>query len=665
MHNSVFNMSESTNYEDDSTVQSNTDGVTIASTALTVATMASGVSVAVAPALVSSDTSASYSDGGVTYTPESPGIVMTSGVPITQNLGSTAHNQPSLNLQLIDSSQMVESVQTQSVQTQESLRLISSLDSVSISESPEALQQEISFLDTESVLPADSSQPLICLERRALPLRADPQYSHPASTIQSLDSVPNSHGFTYSQDDSYQQSLTYQESRLAASSQTSQNHPPSKSIENLQPSPLSQESSISQGSAHQEPQSAPSSQIFQNPQSRAPSQEPSQVLAYSHHSTYQQFPTFQQPQPALASQTVPTTQRGPSFQEPAYSQSFTCQQSTTYQESQPAASPQPLQVAPPVSPQQYVGYQTSAHQEPYSDPQAESSQDPQNAEDYTYYTQAQSQEYNRKIYVQSSSNVTGYNQVADEGNSSFLLNGSDQPCMGDALDDNGVYEAGDKGPTFAASVQDGISPDMMMNPAAVMNAAAGIANLAAGVMNSGAVIAQSAFSAVSRANPVTMVNAGVGMASTVANAMLGDPLVAVQAGIGVAMSGVRIAASIGTWNEARKKRKESAAHFAAVHGPADPAINSKVAIATQFDEILLVLSVIGQRLVVLDVINPIELPQALVGCRTACAQADFGDLLAHFDTLDGILQYTVTAALFFCAACFPMHIYRGFGTGDI
>lgn len=672
-------------------MHSNTDGVTVTSTALTVATTASGVSVDVAEAdsseLVSSDTSALYADGGITYTQEFPGIVETSGVPITQNLESTAHTQPIENLQLNDSSQMVESVQTQ-----ESLQFINTLDSVSISQSPGALQQEVSFLDTESIPPTNSSQPLVYLEPRPLPLQAGPQYSHPDATIQSLESVPNSHEFTYSHDDSYQQSLTYQETRLAASSQTSQNPPPdsapqgcgyaqtnayhqsmfspSQSTENLQQSPLSQESSFSQGNAHQEPQSAPFSQIFQNPQSRPPSQEPSQVCTYSQNSTYQQSPTFQQPQPALASQTVQTTQPGPPFQEPAYSQSFTCKQSMTYQDSQPAASPQTLQVAPPdSSPQQYVGYQSSAYQEPYPDPQAaalsQSSQDPQLADDYTSYTQAQSQEYNGNIYVQSTSTVTGYNQIADDGNSSLLPSESDQPCIGDALDDNGVYEDGDEGATFAASVQDGIFPDLTINPAAVVNAAAGIANSTAGVMNTGAVIAQSAFNAVSRANPVTMVNAGVGMANSVANAILGDPLAAVQAGVGVAVSGVRIAASIGTWNEARKKRKESAAHFAAVHGPADPTINSKVAIATQFDEILLVLSVLGQRLVVLEVINPIELPQALVACRTACAQADFGDLLAHFDTLDGTLQYTVTAALFFCAACFPMHIYRGFGTGVI
>ena len=172
--------------------------------------------------------------------------------------------------------------------------------------------------------------------------------------------------------------------------------------------------------------------------------------------------------------------------------------------------------------------------------------------------------------------------------------------------------------------------------------------------------ASSAISAFSGDAVASVQNA----ASSVVNAFSGDAATAaVQAGVGVAMSGVRIAASIGNWNEIRQKRKDSQAQFAAAHGASNPVVMSKVAIAAQLDEVLLVLSVLGQRLVVLDAINLAELPQAHAACRTACGQADSGDLLEHFDTLDGTLQYAVTAALFFCAACWPMHIYRGFGTG--
>jgi hypothetical protein len=180
--------------------------------------------------------------------------------------------------------------------------------------------------------------------------------------------------------------------------------------------------------------------------------------------------------------------------------------------------------------------------------------------------------------------------------------------------------------------------------------------------DAGAAIGDAASSVVGALTGDT-VAAVTNVASNVVNTLAGDSAAAVQAGVGVAMSGVRIAASIGNWNELRQKRKDSQAQFAAVHGASNPVVMSKVAIAAQLDEALLVLSVLGQRLVVLDVINFAELPQAHAACRTACAQADSGDLLEHFDTLDGTLQYAVTAALFFCAACWPMHIYRGFGTG--
>ena len=182
-------------------------------------------------------------------------------------------------------------------------------------------------------------------------------------------------------------------------------------------------------------------------------------------------------------------------------------------------------------------------------------------------------------------------------------------------------------------------------------------------------------------NTVAAVNAGIGVVSAAVNVLSGDtmtavqnvasstvnafsdPVATVQAVSNIVMSGARIGSSIGSWNEGRQKRKESQAQYAAVHGATNPSVISKVTVATQIDETLLVLSVLGQRLVLLEVVNLGELPQALAICRTACSQADSGDLLACFDTLDGTLQYTVTAALFFCAACWPMHIYRGFGTG--
>ena len=166
-------------------------------------------------------------------------------------------------------------------------------------------------------------------------------------------------------------------------------------------------------------------------------------------------------------------------------------------------------------------------------------------------------------------------------------------------------------------------------------------------------------------NTTAAMQMGVGLVSTANNVSNGDYLAAVQSGVHVVMSGMQIGTSIGKWNEARQRRKESAGQYAAMYGATNPAVMSKVQIGAQLDEILLVLSVLGQRLVVLNVVNSQELPRALSVCRIAVSQADTGNLLEHFDTLDGTLQYTVTAALFFCAGCWPMHIYRGFGTGVI
>lgn len=647
---------------------SNSDGLTVESTSVTVATTASGLSAEVVEAesteIVKSDTSAPYVDGVITSMQENPGEAVASGVPPTHNLESPAYTPPTVNLQLNDDSQTVESVKSD-----ESLQLINTLQSVSISQSPENGQQGVSLPDIESVPPTNSSS--IYTETYILQQpQVDPQYTYPLTygysdaTIQS-QLVPNPQDYSYQQSQTAGSTQTPQETPPSSTPQGfayAQNNTyhqpifsPSQTVENPQSSPPSQGPAVSQYVTYLETQLAPSSQ---NLLSGPLSQEPPQVSVYSQNSTYQQSPTFQHLQPAPASQSFQTPQSGPPFQEATYSQNSTYQQSTVCQDLPLAASPRTSQNPPhDSSSQEYVGHQSSTDQEPCFDPQT--------PDGSISYTQAQSKEYNGNIYSQSTSPTTtaDYSQLADNGNSSLLVSGSDQSCIGAALDDDGADEAGDGGVGFAASVEDGGFPDISINPAAVVNAGAGIANSTATVMKAGANLAQSTFNAVSRINSVAMINAGVGVANSAVDAISGDPLVAVQTGVAVAMSGVRIAASIGSWNEARQRRKDSAAQFAAVHGPADPAVNSKVAIAAQLDEILLVLSVLGQRLVVLEVINLIELPQALVACRTACAQADSGDLLAHFDTLDGTLQYTVTAALFFCAACFPMHIYRGFGTG--
>lgn len=124
------------------------------------------------------------------------------------------------------------------------------------------------------------------------------------------------------------------------------------------------------------------------------------------------------------------------------------------------------------------------------------------------------------------------------------------------------------------------------------------------ILTAGAKMARSTVNAISGINPSALADTGIAFANSAVNAVsFADPVSAVQAGLGVAMSSVRIAASIGTWNEARQRRKESADRITAMHGPSNPFATSKAAIATQIDEILLDLSALGQRLVVLEVIN--------------------------------------------------------------
>lgn len=272
---------------------------------------------------------------------------------------------------------------------------------------------------------------------------------------------------------------------------------------------------------------------------------------------------------------------------------------------------------------------------------------------------------------------TAYNEYSTVGVAEQLDNGSAQPDVdysqlaSDANQSKDIYEDGSYGSSdrdslstalggldaFSFEEGGGETLDLLNGLGAISSTADLLAGDPTAAIEAAASSAISAFSGDAVA---TVQNA----ASSVVNAFSGDTAAAaVQAGVGIAMSGVRIAASIGNWNEIRQKRKDSQAQLAAAHGASNPVFMSKVAIAAQLDEALLVLSVLGQRLVSLEVIKLAELPQAHAACRTACGQADSGDLLEHFDSLDGTLQYAVTAALFFCAACWPMHIYRGFGTG--
>lgn len=77
------------------------------------------------------------------------------------------------------------------------------------------------------------------------------------------------------------------------------------------------------------------------------------------------------------------------------------------------------------------------------------------------------------------------------------------------------------------------------------------------------------------------------------------------------------------------------------------------------DKIFFVLAVLGQRLFHLEVVALEHIPQALSMIKPLWPSARWRE--AFENRLDDTLKYAVVAALTFCAECWPMHIYRGFG----
>lgn len=59
------------------------------------------------------------------------------------------------------------------------------------------------------------------------------------------------------------------------------------------------------------------------------------------------------------------------------------------------------------------------------------------------------------------------------------------------------------------------------------------------------------------------------------------------------------------------------------------------------------------------------LPAAVPAVQRAfkAGDPDDNDLGTIFDGMDVMIQYAVTAGMVFCAECWPMHIWKGFGCG--
>lgn len=486
--------------------------------------------------------------------------------------------------------------------------------------------------------------------------RPPPQQNAPTAyqnpqPIASNQATPNPQP-TYNQATNQQSSTTYQDptyNHASAYQQSSTYQDPTYNQANAYQQPSTyQDPTYNQNNAQQD------SGTYQDPSlanSAQPLEDPQSILQPEY--SYPQDTTLQLPSIYQDPQVEPNNQT-PQGPQPFSAQGYSNSQDNAYYEPQQGASPQVSQSCPLDNSAQEPGFlpddasQATTHQDSHEASFLQPSQNAQSVDEHAYNNEQPNE------YAQT---TTYYNQNPDNSDPSMLLSGTDQVQGGDEMQDSG-FVLGDLGAAIGDIGIEGYEGGGDGVASLIENAAS------LELLGAGARMAQSTVNFVSGINPLALVNTGIGVANNAFNVVSSaDPMSAVQAGLGVAMSSVRIAASIGTWNEARQRRKESAARLAATHGPANPAVNSQVAIATQIDEILLVLSTLGQRLVVLEVINLAELPQALMACRTACAQADTGDLLAHFDTLDGTLQYAVTSALFFCAACFPMHIYRGFGTG--
>lgn len=80
------------------------------------------------------------------------------------------------------------------------------------------------------------------------------------------------------------------------------------------------------------------------------------------------------------------------------------------------------------------------------------------------------------------------------------------------------------------------------------------------------------------------------------------------------------------------------------------------------DQLFRVLAILGQRLFALDAVNTTALPQSMILVRQSLVMTNLA-LSKEYGTLGEVMQLTIAGAMEFCAACYPMHIYRGFGCG--
>jgi hypothetical protein len=156
---------------------------------------------------------------------------------------------------------------------------------------------------------------------------------------------------------------------------------------------------------------------------------------------------------------------------------------------------------------------------------------------------------------------------------------------------------------------------------------------------------------------------------------MADPI---SATISIACGAVELAGSIARFLHEREEREQATLQRAAEYQAAQAraaAIPETAAEANAreeqenarrnlmldvvVDEIYFVLAILGQRLIRMEAVafEHISGVQTMMMCLWPCNK--WKD---RFDEkLDDSLKYAIVAAMHFCAECWPMHIYRGFG----
>lgn len=134
---------------------------------------------------------------------------------------------------------------------------------------------------------------------------------------------------------------------------------------------------------------------------------------------------------------------------------------------------------------------------------------------------------------------------------------------------------------------------------------------------------------------------------------MSDP---VTTSIELALTAVKTGAAVAQWWQTRQTRQTNVSQSES---------SGSSFYRQQPEDLLYVLATMGQWLFSLDVVNISALTPARMATRLAFRAGDpedddLGDL---FDTMGELVQNAVTSGMVFCAECWPMHMWKGFGCG--